>query len=172
MERYKNYDGLYQISNFGNIKDLTNNKIKIPKSKNKHTYLVVRLVKNKNGKCFNVHRLVAEAFIPNPNNYPVVNHKDGNKQNNNVNNLEWLSFRQNSYHWHYCLKEENVENEDIIFLEKFTNISVAQVCRTLNVNRHNVLSGRADKEKIHLVRMELENKLKELVLNTKEYHNL
>ena len=52
------------------------------------------------GKCktYLVHRLVAKAFIPNPNNYPTINHKDGNKLNNNINNLEWCSYKYNTQH--------------------------------------------------------------------------
>lgn len=49
-------------------------------------------------KLFKVHRLVAEYFIPNPNNYPIVNHKDGNKSNTDVSNLEWCTYKQNSIH--------------------------------------------------------------------------
>ena len=61
-------------------------------------YLQVSLWKNNVGKTHYVHRLVAEAFIPNPLNLPEVNHKDGNKHNNSVDNLEWVDSSGNSYH--------------------------------------------------------------------------
>lgn len=51
-----------------------------------------------NGKKYLVHRLVAERYIPNPNNLPCINHKDGNKLNNNVDNLEWCSYSENNAH--------------------------------------------------------------------------
>ena len=51
-------------------------------------------------KSARIHRLVAESFIPNPNNYTQVNHIDGNKENNDVSNLEWCSNRMNSHHYH------------------------------------------------------------------------
>lgn len=50
------------------------------------------------GKTINIHRLVAKIFVPNPNNYPQVNHKDGNKQNNHYTNLEWVTQSQNQRH--------------------------------------------------------------------------
>lgn len=61
-------------------------------------YLRVQLWKDKKGKDFYIHRLVANAFIPNPNNYPEVNHKDGDKTNNRPSNLEWCSHRGNMKH--------------------------------------------------------------------------
>ena len=61
-------------------------------------YLQVKFTINKKTYHKYVHRMVAEAFIPNPNNYTDVNHKDGNKQNNHISNLEWVSHSQNIYH--------------------------------------------------------------------------
>ena len=58
-------------------------------------YYVISLVKNKIKKQLRIHRLVAQAFIPNPDNLPQVNHKDGNKQNNCVDNLEWCTGKHN-----------------------------------------------------------------------------
>ena len=71
---------------------------------NKNGYVYVSL--NKNGKSFNkrLHILVAKAFIPNPNNYLQVNHKDGNKLNNKVSNLEWATHKEQTKHMHEVLK--------------------------------------------------------------------
>lgn len=88
----KGYECLYQVSNFGNIK--RDNKILNP-GKNQDGYSMVCLCKDGNQKIKLVHRLVAQAFIPNPNNYPQVNHKDENKSNNTVDNLEWCSIQYN-----------------------------------------------------------------------------
>ncbi len=74
---------------------------------NRRGYLVVSL-KGPDGKRVRrrVHRLVAEAFIPNPKGLPVVNHKDGNKHNNRLDNLEWVSYRENTSHWQDKQKRE------------------------------------------------------------------
>lgn len=101
------YEGLYQISNLGNVKSLAryrkNNgdsktfvKERILKqSKNNKGYSTIQLCKNGIAKPYSVHRLVATAFVPNPNNLPEVNHKDEDKNNNNFNNLEWVSTKDN-----------------------------------------------------------------------------
>ena len=60
-----------------------------------HGYRYYRLSKDNKKQMFYGHRLVAEAFLENPNNLPVVNHKDGNKLNNNVDNLEWVTYSEN-----------------------------------------------------------------------------
>ena len=102
----KSYEGLYQISNTGKIKSLerykdNHSKKQLVKEKirkqiiSKTGYYTCMLTKNGNLKLFKVHRIVAEAFIPNPNNYPIINHIDGNKLNNNVDNLEWCSYSHN-----------------------------------------------------------------------------
>lgn len=96
---------VYQISNLGNIRSIS---IKLDKDRhitkeykilkpcyNSRGYLDVTLKINKNKVHKVIHRLVAEAFIPNPNNYEYVNHKDENKSNNNVENLEWCNHKYN-----------------------------------------------------------------------------
>ena len=93
------YEGLYKVSNKGEVKSLNYNhtrKEKILKpGKNKRGYLSVALFKNGKMKNMKIHRLVCEAFLPNPNNLPQVNHKDENPSNNNVENLEYCDARYN-----------------------------------------------------------------------------
>lgn len=88
------YEGLYYISNLGRVKSEITHKILKPRNST-HDYDRVRLYKNHKPKEFFVHKLVAQAFIPNPNNYPQVNHKDENKVNNCVDNLEWCTHKYN-----------------------------------------------------------------------------
>lgn len=90
----KDYEN-YEVSNLGNIRNKKTGRIL--KSYNKGGYVVVGLSKTK-GKNFQVHRLVCQAFIPNPENKPQVNHKDKNGLNNNVENLEWMSVLENNIH--------------------------------------------------------------------------
>ena len=86
----------YSVSDTGLVRnDKTGRILKTPKAG--HGYLVVNL--SKNGKrSFTVHRLVAKAFINNPENKPTVNHFDGDKSNNNVSNLEWATYSENNQH--------------------------------------------------------------------------
>lgn len=96
------YNGRYQISNFGRVRTKNYNHTGITKimqlSENGRGYLQVCLTKDNKKRSIKIHRLVAECFINNPDNLPVVNHKDENKQNNHVNNLEWCD---NNYNTHY-----------------------------------------------------------------------
>lgn len=93
------YEGLYQVSNLGNVKSLnylrTGNERMLKPVKNRYGYLLVNLCKNGKTRLFKVHRLVAKAFIPNTNNKSDVNHKDENKANNCVDNLEWTTRKEN-----------------------------------------------------------------------------
>ena len=90
------YEGLYEVSDMGRVKSLWNGKEKILKpQKNTRGYLHVDLYKDGKKKTLNVHRLVAEAFISNPNNLDTVNHRDEVKTNNTVDNLEWMSREDN-----------------------------------------------------------------------------
>ena len=90
------YEGLYEVSNWGRVKSLKFGKEKILKPIIRHGYYFVGLSKNGIVKSYSVHRLVAQVFIPNPNNLPCVNHKDENKQNNVVSNLEWCTHEYNN----------------------------------------------------------------------------
>ena len=102
------YEGLYQVSNEGRIKSLKRHHVRndriLKQSKDKDKYKRVDLRKDNVSATKRVNRLVAKAFIPNPNNYPVVNHKDENKENNSVDNLEWCSI---SYNNDYGLRNGN-----------------------------------------------------------------
>lgn len=109
----KGHEGLYQISSTGKVKSLYRDMGKIltgeiiQKGKG---YLRVELTQNKKVKRFLVHRLVAQAFILNPENKPEVNHIDGNTLNNNVSNLEWCTHRENIRHsWETGLNEKRRE---------------------------------------------------------------
>lgn len=93
-------NGLFSISNFGNLKNnKTGNILKQCINKQGY-YQVASRIGGRNGKMrlFRVHREIAIAFIPNPDNLPQVNHIDGNKLNNNVSNLEWCTAQYNSRH--------------------------------------------------------------------------
>ncbi len=111
------YEGFYIISNFGTIKSLARNipSIQVRRgkriefvrkkfesiltpNKNSKGYLKVKLYKDNTKKLFSVHRLVGIAFIPNPYNLPEINHKDGDKENNYFENLEWCSTLENLRH--------------------------------------------------------------------------
>lgn len=109
------YEGLYEVSNFGRIKSLRRD-VAIPNQrlgtvgyrtyperikpcvKNRYGYYQVTLSKEAKSRTFRVHRLVALAFIPNPDNKPYINHIDGNKKNNRIENLEWCTASENNWH--------------------------------------------------------------------------
>lgn len=104
----KGYEGRYEVSDCGNVRSLVfyspkrneYMKRKYPRLLRQNTthdgYKRVSLSDKCKMKSFTVHRLVAFAFLPNPNNYPAVNHKDENTANNHVENLEWCSNKYNS----------------------------------------------------------------------------
>lgn len=97
------YEGLYQVSNLGRIKSLGNGGkgryygriVIMSQCTDKDGYKVLGLTKNGIRKNFRVHRLIADAFIPNPDNLPEVNHKDEDKTNNRIDNLEWCDTKYN-----------------------------------------------------------------------------
>lgn len=108
------YEGLYMISSYGRVKSLNYRRTgreKIMKSSvDKNGYLFVCLWKNRKVKWYLVHRLVAEAFISNPNNYPQVNHKNEIKDDNRAENLEWCD---NYYNSHYGTRNKRIGEKHI-----------------------------------------------------------
>lgn len=99
------YEGLYQVSNLGNVMSWINNRqhkrkqgLMLKPRVSKHGYYYVNIYKNGERKTIKNHRLVAETFIPNLESKPEVNHKDGNKLNNCVDNLEWVTSQENIIH--------------------------------------------------------------------------
>lgn len=145
----KGYEGLYQVSNLGNVRSLGNNKKRKEKilklSQTPKGYQIVYLSNKNQGKNYYIHRLVASAFIPNPNNLPQVNHKDEIKTNNMVDNLEWCDCE---YNINYGTRNDkmnitkkakpiysiNITTNEITFYQsayaaqKQTNISQTSIC--------------------------------------------
>lgn len=100
------YEGQYQISNLGIVKSLTRkdtlnhirySQIMSPKLDDKGYYQIT-LCQNGKHRMFSLHRLLGNHFMPNPNNLPCINHKDGNPKNNSLDNLEWCTYSENTIH--------------------------------------------------------------------------
>ena len=152
----KGYEGLYQVSNLGRVKKLKGVIVR----KNGHTlpskecirvgfinqgYEMVTLSKNDKKKCHRVHRLVATAFIPNPEEFPIINHKDENKLNNRVENLEWCTYSYNNTYGDLIQRKNATKKErhifckpvqqyglDGVFLKEYSSITEASESLKLN----------------------------------------
>jgi len=147
------YEGLYQVSNLGNVKSLKRvivkkNGVSLPIEEKilkpsiaSHGYRVVVLANKGQLKQMLIHRLVAKAFVDNPNNYKEINHKDGNKLNNNISNLEWCTYTENLVHAYktnlrktkkYICVETGKEYSSTIEIERLTGIGrqhISQCCK-------------------------------------------
>ncbi len=145
------YEGLYQVSNYGRIRSLetfVNHRYgkRIRKGKiktlavNKGGYHTVNLFKDNETKMLKAHRALMQAFVPNPENKRTVNHKDGNKLNNHISNLEWATHKENNIHAH----ENNLVNIKIgedNAAAHLSNIDILEI-RTLSSNgiRHRTIA--------------------------------
>ncbi len=138
----KDFEGLYEVSNLGNVRakdriiDTATGprhykaKNLVPEITNDGHYRVALCNAGRKQRIF-VHRIVALAFIPNPNNYPVINHLDGNPANNNVNNLEWTTVQENTLHA-YRIGLNNIEktkqanSKEIVMYDAITNTIIKE----------------------------------------------
>lgn len=155
------FEGLYQISNLGRVKCVEHKcpgrcgmrKVKehiMTPVKGSKGYFYVSLSKMDRGRTFTVHRLVANAFIPNPENLPCVNHKDEDKFNNNVDNLEWCTHLYNNTYndvhlkrrkyvhtYEYDLdkileKVRSIKTDIKQFKEKYPNVDILSLEQEIN----------------------------------------
>lgn len=176
MEIWKDidgYNGLYQVSNLGNVKSIerfrTNGKgwfiqkPRILKTGKRNGYLIVNLCKDGVVKTFKVHRLVATHFIPNPENKPEIDHIDINPLNNRVENLRWVTHKENmnnplsrekqsiSMKGKPSLKgKENKQSKPIFQLDRYGELikkwdSVMDVERELGLKHQNICHNALDK---------------------------
>lgn len=146
------YESIYCISNLGNTKIIKSGKIlKTGKSRG---YLVVTLSKKGHKKTFRVHRLVAQAFLENINNYKEINHIDENKANNRVDNLEWCDRKYNMNYMNIKNRISKTLQKPIVSISETGLIrvfeSTKQASHVLGVNRgniSNVLTGKRKRAK-------------------------
>ncbi len=129
----KGYESVYQVNNYGQVRSLDRYDslgrfkpgVILSESDNGNGYKKVQLYKNGSHKIFYIHRLVAEAFIANPDNLPQVNHKDEDKSNNCVDNLEWCTNEYNSNYGNHNLKLSEAHKNKVLSEEHKQNIGKA-----------------------------------------------
>jgi len=170
MEKWKSikgFEGIYEVSSLGRVRSLDRKipykdgfkqaKGKLMKlTKNRLGYMVVTLQKDRKRYFSIVHRLVAKAFIPNPENKREVNHIDSIKDNNNVNNLEWSTRKENMDHW----------QKNSVFSSKYKGVSYSKerkkwVSYVTLAGKRIVLGRYETEEEANIVKINYLNKLKQ-----------
>ena len=111
----KDYSYRFEISDDGKLRNIITGTIykTVINRGTGYEGVYVSLGSKNNCKLFKIHRCVAETFISNPNNYPVINHKDGNKSNNHISNLEWCTIKENNIHAYKTGLRKVLKGEDI-----------------------------------------------------------
>lgn len=137
----KYYEGLYQASNLGRIRNVLKGRI-LRGAINRGGYIQLKLSNNGIDSRFIVHRLVAMTFIPNPNNYPIINHKDENKINNRIDNLEWCDHKYNNTYGSAINKYQTLANKkytpvlqfskDNVFISEYNSVNEAGYLNNIN----------------------------------------
>lgn len=170
----KGYEGLYEVSDLGNVKSLERSIVRkdgtsyyiaeriLRPRKKSEGYLDVALNKDGKAKHYRVHRLVAEMFIPNPENKPEVNHINANKSDNRVENLEWATREENIHHAikeglaTTCVKNNKrskpvaqYDKNNILIeiypsmreAERQTGIHQGDICKCCKKEKHHITAG-------------------------------
>ena len=149
----QNYEEYYEISNIGNIRrkeGTFNRKIKnLGLRKHSGGYLYFQITINNISKNLTYHRVMAQHFIPNPENKPFVNHKDGNKLNNSLDNLEWVTASENMRHAYDTglevgkkgeehhnskYKEEEIKNIKLLFKNGVSRKEISKLYPKMHIN--------------------------------------
>lgn len=140
----------YKVNEYGDIRNIKKNKLMSVYTKD-NGYKFVKLSNNGTSKECRVHRLVAEAFIPNPDNLPFINHKDEDRGNNNVDNLEWCTSSYNNTYGTRTDKQSKAMMKEVCqydinmnLIEVYSSINEAgEVCGIKPCNISNCIAGRS-----------------------------
>lgn len=156
----------YFVSNLGGFRGRSGKPIKQQIHKNGYYVYAMRPEGRKGAcKCIKIHRLIAEAFIPNPENKPFVNHIDGNKLNNNVNNLEWCTNQENVIHA-YKMGLCKIKRGEDNYWSKLTN-EQAEWIRKHYIPRDKQFGSRALGRKFNISHQQILD-----IVNNKSYKNV
>ena len=144
------YAGLYEVSDAGEVASLrfnhSNKRRIIKQSRNTNGYMIVKLYKHGAKKTVRVHRLVAMAFIKKPNGKNQVNHKDGDKTNNSVKNLEWVDNSENQLHSFQKLGNSySGQGISVKIADKTTGkiySSISETARAIGVSRRTIANSK------------------------------
>ena len=167
MKDIANYDGQYKICKNGKVWSSITEKYLSP-AKTSGGYYTVSLYKNKKSKTHYIHRLLAEAFIANPDNMPCINHIDGIKDNNDLSNLEWCSYSENNRHaysnglskkgnlrYNSKLRENHIKS---VFMLSRIGLSQEKISRMFGVSRGSIQDVLDGKSWVHTGEYDLSKK--------------